>query len=83
MAIGSIVGAGLAFGQAHMPPPNYGAEVNAAQIALEQAIKHLEKVRDPHYPNVDRALAFATLAHTELGPNAALTGPGHPLPYNP
>jgi hypothetical protein len=70
-----ILGSGIAFGQYVAPPREYTQEVAAAQRSLEEALMHLQRLREPHFPEIDRAYAHIILAHTELG-----APPGHGLP---
>lgn len=71
-----ILGSSIAFGQYVAPPAEYHDEVGAAQRSLEDALMHLQRLRDPHFPEIDRAYAHIILAHTELGGTAG----GHRLP---
>ena len=71
-----IFGSGVAFGQFVPRPNEYTQEVVATQNALEEALMHLQRIKDPHFPELERAYAYIVLAHTELGAPYA----GHPLP---
>ena len=77
-----VLGSSIAFGQYTAPPPNMYQEIVAAQESLEEAMRHLQNIRDPSYPVIDRAYALVLLAHTELGPTQPPTrGGGRSLPY--
>ena len=81
VATGLVLGGGIAFAQAPVPPPNMHEEILAAQDSLEEAMRHLDNIRGPGFPVFDRSYAFILLAHTELGPTFHTRGGGRDLPY--
>ena len=58
--------AATAFAQGELFPRRADPEVRAAQLSLADAVEHLQKARNARNAQNMRALAYITLAQTEL-----------------
>ena len=64
--LGLTLIAAAAFAQGELFPRRADPEVRAAQLSLADAVEHLQKARNARNPQNMRALAYITLAQTEL-----------------
>jgi len=62
----SLIGAAALAQNDFAFPRRADPEVRAAQLSLADAVEHLQKARNTRNPANMRALAFITLAQTEL-----------------
>lgn len=74
IAVALMLAAGIAFAQGPTPFPRPDIDVIAAQDALEEAMGHLQRTRNPASTAITRAKAYIALAHTELAQAGGVQG---------